>query len=96
MKLVDELDAHMKAQQAYTNRNAPAPPILADVYDDASRSGAIGRAARVPLKEQLEKTYADMSQRSERVSRAHDIITRHPEFEEFLELQDLINSGLYR
>lgn len=53
-------------------------------------------AYRVPLKEQLEKSAADADDVRRRQQRAYDILTRHPEFEEFLELQDIINRGLWR
>lgn len=52
-------------------------------------------ARRVPLREQLEKRTYGLAEQHERVTRALDILNRHPEFEEFLQLQELINSGLY-
>lgn len=55
-----------------------------------------GPPVRVPLEEQLYKQIAASQNSHTKVSRALDILTRHPEFEEFLELQELINSGLYR
>jgi hypothetical protein len=55
----------------------------------------IAQAARVPLREQLEKiaNHADTNRRQ--AHRALDILERHPEFEEFLELKELLDGRIY-
>jgi hypothetical protein len=49
------------------------------------------QAAQVPLRLQLEREFNSNASRQRVVAQALDIITRHPEFEEFLLLQRIIN-----
>lgn len=57
---------------------------------------ALNSARRIPLREQLEKQAAERHLLHDKAARAVKILTEHPEFELFLELQELINSGLFR
>jgi hypothetical protein len=54
------------------------------------------QACRVPIREQLEKNFYSKSEQQTRTARALDLLNRHPEFEEYLELAELLQSGLYR
>ena len=47
--------------------------------------------AQVPLRMKLEREFGDNASRQRVVAQALDIITRHPEFEEYLLLQRIIN-----
>lgn len=80
-----------QAERAYRNR----PVAECGETLQAQTTGCIGRAVRVPLREQLEKRGAGIADQHGRIANALDILNRHPEFEEFLQLQELINSGLY-
>jgi len=62
----------------------------------ANQAIGYGPAFQGTLTEQLYKQIAASQNSHAKVSRALDILIRHPEFEEFLELQELINSDLYR
>jgi hypothetical protein len=53
------------------------------------------KPARSPLSEQLGRSGLRSDQQARLRFRALDILTRHPEFEEFLELQELISTGLF-
>jgi hypothetical protein len=81
-KLYATSNVNANTQQAQAVGKSPARDICSD-----------GPAA-CSLREQLKSRTYDLQNRHAHVHRALDILTRHPEFEEFLELQQLINSGV--
>lgn len=57
---------------------------------DRLMQAATAPAPRTTLTEQLGRISAGLTDRNLRIVRALDILARHPEFEEFLDLQDLL------
>lgn len=87
---MNDHEYQLKQQAEKASRDRPAD-MCATQTQAVSNVGC----ARVPLREQLEKRTYGLAEQHGRVTRALDILNRHPEFEEFLQLQELINSGLY-
>lgn len=81
-----------EAEQNYANNE---DALCGAVAGKAQCGPAIDRAVRVPLRELLAKRWLEQSEQNQRVARALDIITRHPEFEEFIQLQELLASRLH-
>lgn len=52
---------------------------------------ATDRAYQAPLRERVENRLRQTSERVEDLLRIRQMLTEHPEFEQFLELQTLIN-----
>ena len=81
---MDQMDHEKtKAQQESTCNQA--------VAGCARDTVGYAQAAQVPLRLQLEREFNSNASRQRVVAQALDIITRHPEFEEFLLLQRIIN-----
>jgi uncharacterized membrane protein YfbV (UPF0208 family) len=72
------------------DKASPTPQTLGGM------GAQLAQAARVPIREQLEKNFYSKSEQQQRTGRALDILSRHPEFEEYLELAELLQSVLYR
>lgn len=90
-------ESYLKAQVAAAQQKQSYGDTDQQGYSPQVVGGAMcaDRAARMPLREQLEKRGAGIADQHGRIARALDILQRHPEFEEFLQLQELISSGLY-
>lgn len=90
----------MDKQRAYDECKGMAD--IGEAQQPMVDRGTVGVAAtgcgpyQIPLREQLENSFRRNQDRDRRMERAHSILSRHPEFEEFLELQDLINRDLFR
>ena len=56
-------------------------------------AGDCAQQRAVPLRMQLGKEFNSNASRQREVAQALDIITRHPEFEEFIILQRIVNRG---
>lgn len=50
---------------------------------------------RMPLAARIVNRSSQLQGQNDRLSRALDILSRHPEFEEFLELKELLEGGLF-
>jgi hypothetical protein len=92
------MNEHEKAQAAaqQLRQGSVRGRYMEECEPMQAQSNALNYGVRVPLREQLEKSSIDRQRTNDRANRALEILTQHPEFELFLELQELINSGLYR
>lgn len=67
-------------------------------YGDTCQAQTVGKTCRpASVREQLEKSTVVLGEQSQRTWRALDILRNHPEFEEMLELLELLkHDRLYR
>lgn len=89
-------DANMKAQQGQEmaqQAQQPEQDIARCAADAIGGAGAQSSPVpfTVPLRMRLEREFNSNASRQRVVAQALDIITRHPEFEEFLLLQRIVN-----
>jgi hypothetical protein len=83
---------YAEANQAVKGSGSPS----ANYYSDASPATAgLGGVPRRPsLIERLEFRSRELYEKNDLVNQAHALLTAHPEFEAYIQLQDLINNGV--
>lgn len=85
----------MTAEKAHGNNKCPAEPHPVDTCGQAETTGRLGGCYEVPINElKLKELYYrqhKLQKEAQQVARAIDIIHRHPEFMECIEL---MRSGL--
>lgn len=104
MNHTDQVQAKMNAQRDYAKQSECRPAATGDFYSGPARAGyephtpvdlnCLNNAGRVPIRGRILDEMRTMENNYAKKSRIIQILEKHPEFELFLDLQDLIK-GLH-